>query len=38
VEEDEYDELWDVSMVELEGGEEVEVEVYDTCGKCQCST
>jgi hypothetical protein len=31
VEEDEYDELWDVSMVELDGEEDEEVEVYDTC-------
>jgi hypothetical protein len=32
VEEDEFDKLWDVSMIELEGEEDEEVEVYDTCG------
>lgn len=31
-EDDEFDELWDVSMVELQGEEDEEVEVYDTCG------
>lgn len=38
LEEDEFDEMWDMSMVELDREEDEDVEVYDTCGRCQCST